>query len=288
MIHFRRSPSPGKGEGLVAVRDIPLGTPILSEAALFSIKGGLNPTSSQANKPEFQELSCPIDPPTNKARFIANNFEMGRKDGRKMRGVFVTASRFNHSCVPNAHFAWNSGSNRLTIHASIDIPQGEEIFINYRVENYLKPAIERQQELNRDYGFVCDCPACQPNTDSARASEARRKLMTVLNSIIDQTQDLATQAQREQLLANIKSFRHQLQEEHLFYPQLADVYEKEIWWYRRILQLVIDGPERTRLLYKEEALKAATEKLDLDVVCSGHDSPEVKGTLRTIRELRQA
>lgn len=111
--------------------------------------------------------------------------------------------------------------------------------------------------------------------------------MAGLNRIIDLKRNPDTQDQREQLLANIQFFRRQLQEERLFYPQLADVYEKEISWYRREIQFVINGAELTKALYNEEALKVATAKLDLDVVCSGHDSPEVKGTLRTIRELRQ-
>ena len=289
VIHFSQFQSPGKGLGLRAARDIPRGTPILSEAELFCITGGpFNPTPGQASKPDFQALSCPSVPHTAKARFAANTFEMGKSGKKVKRGVFVIASRFNHSCVPNTHCAWNSGSKRLTIHAIIDIPQGEEIFINYHPKDYLKPAIERQRELSGNYGFVCDCPACQPGTDSGKASEARRQLMAGLNRMIDLNKNPDTQDQRQQLLANIQFFGRQLKEERLFYPQLADVYDREISWYRREIQLVMNGAERTRYLYKEEALKVATEKLDLDVVCSGHDSPEVKDTLKTARELRQA
>lgn len=287
VILYRQSQCPGKGLGLKAARNIPRGTPILAEAELFWIAGTPDPPPVQASKPEFQALSCPVVPHTARARFAANNFEMGKSGRRMKRGIFVTASRFNHSCVPNAHFTWNAASKLLTIHAIVDITQGQEIFLNYHPKDYLKPAIERQQELRTSYSFVCGCPACQPNTDSKRASEARRQWMAGLNSIIGLNQNTHTQGQREQLLANIQFFGRQLQEERLFYPQLADVYGKEISWYRREIQLVINGAGRTRLLYKEEALKVATAKLDLDVVCSGHDSSEVRDTLRTIRELRQ-
>ena len=43
--------------------------------------------------------------------------------------VFEVASRFNHSCAPNAHIAWNARSRRMTVHALADIAEGEEVTV---------------------------------------------------------------------------------------------------------------------------------------------------------------
>jgi len=76
-------------------------------------------------------------------------------------GVFQIASRFNHSCVPNAHFSWNErlggGEGRMTVHVVKDVKEGEEITLSY-CDPYYDPAL-RGWELQH-YGFVCDCAAC--------------------------------------------------------------------------------------------------------------------------------
>ncbi|KAJ7072078.1 hypothetical protein C8F01DRAFT_1076264 [Mycena amicta] len=45
--------------------------------------------------------------------------------------VFLQASRFNHSCAPNAIHRFDPNSFTLTIHALRPITKGEEIFISY-------------------------------------------------------------------------------------------------------------------------------------------------------------
>ena len=55
---------------------------------------------------------------------------MEHADGRKEGAVFVDISRFNHSCVPNAHVAWNTRLGMQTIHAVTEIPAEEEIVVS--------------------------------------------------------------------------------------------------------------------------------------------------------------
>lgn len=71
--------------------------------------------------------------------------------------VFEVASRFNHSCVPNACFAWNEKLGVETIYAIKDISVGKEITLSYVDPLYDGSA--RMWELWH-YGFECDCPAC--------------------------------------------------------------------------------------------------------------------------------
>ena len=293
---FKKFESPGRGWGLKSTCYLPRGSPILADWAYFSVANNASLTHNQENDDQFKELSCPA-PITAKRRFDANNFEMGKHQ----RGIFLRASRFNHSCRPNAYFAWNGTSRRLTIHAILDIPADTEIFLNYLPQDYLKPVNERQQALHRKYGFICSCIACDPNSAFGTLSRDRRSNMQTLDGNIRQNQDGERpwhyQHQpllRNQLLLDIQNFAFFLDGEGLRYPQLADVYGEEVLWYSIEMELIAAGTASGR--YESEtpiaslrmsALVAARKKLDLDVGSTGHSSPEVKKTLKLIHDLQQ-
>ena len=288
--------SPVGGVGLKSKCYLPRGSPILSDWAFFSLANDADPSPVQANDYQFQELSCP-EPVSAKKRFDVNNFEMGKNQ----RGVFLKASRFNHSCRPNAYFAWNGTSRRLTIHAILDIPANTEIFLNYLPQDYLKTVAQRRQALRQRYGFTCTCVACEPNATFGALSRERRRNMRTLDHNISQNQDADRpyHYQHQPLLRNklffdIKYFADLLKHEGLRYPQLADVYGEEVLWYSIEEELVVAGAASGR--YESEtpiaslrmyALKAAREKLNLDVEATGHSSPEVKKTLKLINDLQQ-
>ena len=191
---------------------------------------------------------------------------MGKTGNKESQGIFPTASRLNHSCVPNAYFAWNWKSKTLTVHALATIPRGDEILADYRVMNYPKTGAERRQELSDDYHFVCNCPACQPNTAFTAASEGRRTQMRDLEQQIKDDKRSTVPDVRNQRLANIKKFTLLLQQEGLVYPQQADMYAEEIDWYQRELNYVTSGAEHARYKARcqEEALKVPRNKLCLD------------------------
>ena len=285
---FSQFPSPLGGLGVRAMENIPFGTPIISEGELFSIVKDRRVNQTQAGLEQFQALSCPFQPATPDDRFRANSFAMGRdtRSGKEKQGIFVRSSRFNHSCVPNAHFAWNWRLKRLTVHAIVDISKGEEIFVNYRNDEYLDTRAERVQALSDDYNFDCTCPACKPNTVFGIASEERRRRMRDLQDDIVLNRTSTVAGDKIQLLADIKFFMVLLRQEGLLYPQLADMYEEEVMWYSR--EMGSTGAENS--WYKgrclEEALEAARQKLDLDVTCNGYAAPEVTKTLKLIINLK--
>ena len=293
---FTEFKSPGRGLGLKSTCYLPRGSPILSEWAYFSTANNANLSRVQENDNRFKELSCPA-PVSAKRRFDVNNFQMGKNQ----RGIFLRASRFNHSCRPNAYFAWNGISRRLTIHAILDIPAKTEIFLNYLPQDYLKPVAQRRQALRQNYGFNCSCVACERDAAFGVLSRERRSNMRTLNENISQNQnpDRPQHYEHEPLLRNkllvdIKTFAFLLDFEGLRYPQLADVYAQEVLWYQIEMELVAAGAESGR--YESEtpvaslrmnALEAARKELDLDVGSTGHSSPEVRKTLRLIDDLQQ-
>ncbi|KAM0801863.1 hypothetical protein BDR22DRAFT_887922 [Usnea florida] len=276
------------GVGLRASVGIPFGFPIISESALFSRAKNAHVNHIQAGLDEFQALSCPTNPWTADGAFAANSFAMGKTGNREIQGIFPIASRLNHSCVPNAYFAWNYKSKTLTVHALTPIPSGNEILVDYRVLNYLKPGDERRQELSDDYHFDCLCPACQQNTDFSAASEDRRRQMRDLEQQIENDKRSTVPNVRNQRLGRIKKFILLLQQEGLVYPHQADMLKEEIDWYWKELKYVTTGAEHARYKARclEEALQVARNKLYLDVACTGYNSPCVQSTLKLIDKLK--
>lgn len=91
--------------------------------------------------------------------------------------IFEIAARFNHSCIPNAFFSWNTIKHEERIYSSRAIEAGEEITLSY-VDLFYEPS-QRKWELQH-YGFVCGCPACVDLDDAesfgAKSRERRFRL----------------------------------------------------------------------------------------------------------------
>ena len=83
-------------------------------------------------------------------------------------GLYPRASRFNHSCDPNAtqSFTHTKASFVLKIHANRFIAKGEEILISYIDLTY--PTWWRRQQLYRSYGFLCHCRRCVGVCDESK------------------------------------------------------------------------------------------------------------------------
>ena len=168
--------SPGKGLGMFARKHIPRGTRILADECLFNLPApkalliDIERTYdhlSESQQKAYRTLVCPDRPGRSPVVRIweANCFRMGRGGG-----IFLRASRINHSCTPNANFAWNASIKRETVHAMIDIPANEEITISYCMPH--TDIYHRQKRLEQ-YGFDCTCTPCSQDNAAGRASEAR-------------------------------------------------------------------------------------------------------------------
>lgn len=74
--------------------------------------------------------------------------------------LYLQASRFNHSCVPNCDYGHTSDGERptMTIRASRDIQPDEELCLPY--VDFYEERGQRMADLEHSWGFVCSCPAC--------------------------------------------------------------------------------------------------------------------------------
>ena len=87
-----------------------------------------------------------------------NAFELLPYESPSPAGLFLNASRLNHSCVPNADHYFTSSSGYKTVFANRALRAGEEITISYI--DHTQPRARRARNLKRAWGFECRCPAC--------------------------------------------------------------------------------------------------------------------------------
>jgi hypothetical protein len=182
---FKQVAIPGKGQGLVASRDVEKGTRVLSESPLLTVPGNtgivgpmlkafeglalpdkqtfgslhryMHPLHSQKLAQFFGKPIAEINPLVFVviATFINNH--LGNH-------VFLQGSRINHSCVPNLEWAWNVNINQGTFHAIKSIKVGEELTISYiRGANWTK---EKRALALQKWDFACSCPSCDNSTDA--------------------------------------------------------------------------------------------------------------------------
>ena len=141
---FNILPVPGKGLGFIAKVPIIAGTRILSEPglvlvprAIVDIQHKLRAVRHQLAKAfqierdGYYELNnvYPADLKPELGIFRTNGLSIS--DHGIMYGVFMNTSRINHACNSNAQYNWNNNLQMVTVHATRDIAQGQEITINY-------------------------------------------------------------------------------------------------------------------------------------------------------------
>ena len=272
--------SPGKGQGVFAARDLSRGQRVLVDTPFFVVTKPYNYHKvlrafeglSFTNRKQYMQLSCPdrLDDAqlTDVMRiFEANCFNIGEK-----AAIFLKATRFNHSCLPNTYYSWSQNRAEIVFHSMVTIPKGEEMTICYG--RHFLSRLERRSEL-RIYNFQCQCPACRPETAFGQASEARRLAMKGLEEQIVMFQSMPDQAKvsyglRDPLTAIVRLI--ELVKEEGLQGELMTPYR--------------DAADCLKLKGRfREALTFARLEMEEEVVCLGGDSEVVVKTGGYIEEL---
>ena len=213
-----------KGKGAFASRDIQKGEFILSERPLFCVPTYAPDTLWRISiEAAVQKLSpahldsylslhnshnkCSCYPSSLLGLFATNAFTVFDGDS----GICLRASRFNHSCSPNAWYSFNSNTGDLHIYAMGTIPRGEEISVSYIGCRRLfgSPRRLRQGDLRSRYHFTCACSVCSLPKAKSKMSDARRRRVNELWEITG----LFSPTQREQCLIVVVEAMHLLREE---------------------------------------------------------------------------
>ncbi len=279
-------PVPGKGQGMFACTRLQAGSRILADEPLVvvadsTIKEGVEERISQSLgtlSPEqlqkFDALYCP-DHPTRAspaARYLANCFEIEKPTS----GIFLNASRANHSCYPNAIYAWNQNLRRLTIHAIDYIEAGEEITVSYDLPFF---SLATRRKLLRDfYAFECDCPVCHDATETEngrRGEERRERMETVYNAIVEYKRGPRRDDEKELIM--ILEFVGLAEDEQIGCQTLPDMY-------RRASVLCEDrGSKALALMYVERGYELGLRLLGADHLTTMKTAVRVLGLKATVR-----
>ncbi|KAK0627916.1 SET domain-containing protein 5 [Immersiella caudata] len=188
----------GKGQAMIAACNIPKGTRILCESPTITLPGNSHDSASAlllaqlittqlSNLPaitnkHFHTLHNNYPPPTPAAVGICKTNALPLSHESLSAGVFLTASRINHSCAPNAQNIWNASLGKITIHAVRDIDADSEITISY-LEPFL-PRPERRAKLASAFGFDCVCKRCAVPPAQIKQSDARVERLVKLDGEI--------------------------------------------------------------------------------------------------------
>lgn len=77
-------------------------------------------------------------------------------------GLYLTQSKINHSCNPNAEIQFPFSNSTVQVVALREIKPEEEICISYLDECQLnRSRHSRQRYLQENYLFLCECDKCQ-------------------------------------------------------------------------------------------------------------------------------
>ncbi|EGP87576.1 uncharacterized protein MYCGRDRAFT_93271 [Zymoseptoria tritici IPO323] len=187
--YYAIRPSPGKGNGAFALKNIKAGTRILVDQALFVTERPM----PYVNEGDVQRIFANLSPPA-KAQFLAlplNALNRNAPDaslsakfysnmfhirGQPREGCFGHASRFNHSCAPNCAITTNGQWQQQQCLTIRDVSVGEDLTFSYTEDFLLMTTQERMEDLAMG-GFSCGCTLCTQPAEDRVVSDLRRMLM---------------------------------------------------------------------------------------------------------------
>lgn len=179
----------GKGLGAFAIEEFRRGDLTLAEQPLFDAddpdSGGRKHQSniisvvqklSLEEKKKFMSLTNAYSANPRFATIIGIFNTNAFRTNDTVSTICVLASRFNHSCSPNARYSWHAAGDRLRIYALRDIAVGDEVNVSYLSASHVYGSRhkDRQDRLKTHYGFICTCVVCSLPFLEQKASDTRR------------------------------------------------------------------------------------------------------------------
>ncbi|TDZ22476.1 SET domain-containing protein 5 [Colletotrichum orbiculare MAFF 240422] len=244
--------TPGKGMGMFATRRIPRGTRILSESPVFklprfsaslaAVKAGINQSVRRLNDAQRESFYA-----------LHNAHGNNATEG----GIFLEASRINHSCKQNAQNTWNGNLDQTTIHALKDIEEGEEITISYMGES--GDYATRQAHLTASFHFSCICECCSLPEAERAASDERLDRMSRIDSLLGDGYGIVGSPLTH--LGHAREMKGLMEQEGILDARVARLY------YDAFQVAVANGDQARAKVFAE---RAHAERL----VIEGEDGPE--------------
>jgi len=260
---------PGKGKGVIAMKNITMGEVVITEKPLMLFKAGngLSECLSKMSDIGKRRLMSLYDRDNENERTVLGILLTNCLAGRMATSVlYYLISRLNHSCVPNVLIDQQFPTSVIAIR---NIPEGAEIVWCYNGDALYQDKHTRNRELEQGWSIAnCRCLCCTLPDDQQKVSDETRILLKdverkLVNAAKEDTKlipELA--AQKHQLMFNegltTADNLAYLARDMLHSPLTEKGFEK----YRN------DGLELAKLL-KDEALIKYFEQFNQAVGCRG-------------------
>ncbi|TEA22535.1 SET domain-containing protein 5 [Colletotrichum sidae] len=267
---YRIRCTPGKGMGMFATRRIPRGTRILSESPVFklprfsaslaAIKARINQSVrrlNEAQRESFYALHNAHGNSESPALGITMTNALPFGADATEGGIFLEASRINHSCKQNAQNTWNENLDQITIHALKDIEEGEEVTISYMGES--GDYATRQAHLTASFHFSCICECCSLPEAERAASDQRLDRMSRIDSLLGDGYGIVGSPLTH--LGHAREMKGLMEQEGILDARVARLY------YDAFQVAVANGDQARAKVFAE---RAHAERL----VIEGEDGPE--------------
>ncbi|KAI0716968.1 hypothetical protein C8Q76DRAFT_767760 [Earliella scabrosa] len=123
---------------------------------------------------ETNALPCGVFPGKTGAQAEEDEVVEKVQTGGHRDGIFLQASRINHSCIPNMARSWDAETQEMVFRAIRDIEVDEELCISYIGVDVLKRRAQRKADIENAFGFTCTCEACSLEGEELAESDQRR------------------------------------------------------------------------------------------------------------------
>ncbi|KAF5549502.1 TPR domain-containing protein [Fusarium mexicanum] len=166
--------SPGRGKGLFTTKAVSAGELLLCEKAFsYSFAGDEFLVKKIASLNGFGA------PRTSRESFLqATSSSRDMTSGKGLKhltsGIWLLASRINHSCVGNCRRSF-IGDMQI-VRATKELPADTELFFCYRLPVPFESYQETQKGLNH-WGFACNCELCLSKKSTSKSVFQRRKVL---------------------------------------------------------------------------------------------------------------
>lgn len=291
-----------KGQAIFATRKIQPGTLILSETPLIRLTQAQedsdkeNSSKTETEHPSLESVFSSLPRPVQKlylklydskkssftkvaSIYYSNCYNLTSKSSDSSHlspnspggsCIGQTASRINHSCIPNVQFSYSETQNLMLFHAIKPIPRGKEILSTY--DSVYEDRAHRQRKQLMYYGFKCECEACEPQNEFWTRSDERRRAMAGAKRRIkewerrieksDDSEGAEDEDKFSDLMETMEKLEGLLIKEGLVGLPLADCYGSMAKWTER---------KGSKALTKEYQKK----EYNICRTCLGEQSPRV-------------
>jgi len=220
---YRVTSLEGKGQGVVATRDIKPGEVVLSEKPVILIKKEAGAKASlhqqmdnlkEEARRTVKELHDPRPTEAEDAKIerIFENNGIDVCNGNAV-GLYPAIARINHSCAPNVAWSWKKGDiEKKEVRALRRIPGGEEICVNY-IESFsgISSKHDERQASLKKWNFICNCPVCSLSSHELQENDNTRKQIGLNHKLVpkylerwDVTRALGAATTKLNLILSIK------------------------------------------------------------------------------------